>query len=60
MSKYCCCFFPSYEDLEKTLKKVDKSSDALIIAQSLEARCCPGSWIRSAYDKYYELYREEH
>lgn len=59
MSKYYSCYFLSYEDLEETLKKVDKSSDALIIAQSLEARCCPGSWIRFAYDKYYKLIREE-
>lgn len=55
MSKYYCCYFSSYEDLMKTLKKVDKSSDAEIIAQSLEARGCAGSWIRAAYDRCFEL-----
>ena len=29
--------------------------DAEVIAQSLEARSCSGSWIRSAYDRYFEL-----
>ena len=53
MSKYYCCYFFSYEDLMKTLKKVDNSSDAKIIAQSLEARGCAGSWIKSAYDRYF-------
>lgn len=55
MSKYYCCYFFSYDDLMKTLKKVDNSSDAKIIAQSLEARGCAGSWIKSAYDRYFEL-----
>ena len=55
MSKYYCCYFSNYDDLEKTLKKVDNSSDALIIAQSLEARGCSGSWIKEAYNRYFEL-----
>ena len=55
MSKYYCCYFFSFEDLKKTLKKVDNSSDAKIIAQSLEARGCSSCWIKEAYNRYFEL-----
>lgn len=54
-SEYYCCIFFSFEDLQKTLNKVNKSYDAEVIAQSLEARSCSGSWIRAAYDRYFEL-----
>lgn len=59
MSKYYCCYFSSFEELKRALKKVDKSSDAQIIAQSLEARGSCGSWIREAYDRCFELSNEE-
>lgn len=54
-SEYYCCYFFSFEDLQKTLKKVNRSYDAEVIAKSLEARSCSGSWIRAAYDRYFEL-----
>lgn len=38
MSEYYSCYFYSFEDLQKTLNKVNKSYDAEVIAQSLEAR----------------------
>lgn len=40
MSEYYCCYFYSFEDLQKTLNKVNKSYDAEVIAQCLEARGC--------------------
>ena len=55
MSKYYCCLFNSFEELTATLKKVNKSYDAKVIAQSLEARMCPSHWIREAYNRYFEL-----
>ena len=55
MSEYYCCYFYSFEELQKTLNKVNKSYDAKVIAQVLESRSCPGSWIRAAYDRYIEL-----
>lgn len=55
MSEYYCCYFYSFEDLQKTLNKVNKSYDAEVIAQCLEARGCSGSWIRAAFDRFFEL-----
>lgn len=59
MSKYFCCYFCNFEELQRELKKVTKKYDALVIAQSLEARACPSHWIREAYNKYFELLNEE-
>ena len=55
MSKYFCCYFCNFEELQSELKKVTKKYDALVIAQSLEARMSPSHWIREVYKKYYEL-----
>ena len=55
MSKYYSWLFNNFEELQTELKKVTKKHDALVIAQSLEARACPSYWIREAYNKYYEL-----
>lgn len=54
-SEYYFCYFYSFEELQKTLNKVNKSYDAKVIAQVLESRSCSGSWIRAAYDRYIEL-----
>lgn len=54
-SKYYCCIFVSFDALQKTLNKVNKSYDAKVIAQSLESRLCSGSWIRAAWNRYFEL-----
>lgn len=59
MNKYYCCYFFSFDDLKNTLKKVDNCADVKIIAQSLEARGCSGSWIREAYNRYFELLHKD-
>ena len=55
MSEFYCCYFFTFEELQKTLNKVNKSYDAQVIAQVLEARSCSGSWIRAAWNRYLEL-----
>ena len=55
MSEYYCCYFCNFEELQRELKKVNNCYDAKVIAQSLESRSCPGTWIRTAYNRYFEL-----
>lgn len=55
MSEYSFFFCSNFEELQKTLNKVNKSYDVEAIALSLESRLCPGSWIRAAWNRYFEL-----
>lgn len=50
-------YYENYEALDKALKKVKTSEEALKIEQDLEQRNCYSEWIRAAYNVYAKLLR---